>query len=183
MEWINKPQRLDNDTIVELGVQVVDSNDTKKSIIAFIRGDFLELLQSGMKLDKAHGTLWKQYVELYNLQSVKNPKTREERADKTRYNTFYVALDRVKKAFQPITYAGREVLPAINIADLWKDAEFNGSMNFDIVLLNLSNTIAHRNKIMKARIDQLDGEAHIARQIAEKERFDAAVAAAIAAKQ
>jgi len=178
MEWINRPVRLASDAVLEYSEQVADSTETKKSIAAFIRADFLELLHKGETIDAAHATLWAQYVAAYKLRSVKKPKTRDERADKTRYSTFYNGLKRVRETFLPVTYGEYEVIGTLDVSTLWLDAEFNGSINFEIVLSNLASATARRNKIVTARIEQLENAARVEFQRAEKEKFDAAVKAA-----
>lgn len=154
--WINRPARIEPAAMVELGENAVAVTDTKREITGFIRADFIALLHKGETIDTAHAKLWGQYVNLYSLRSVKSPKTREERADKTRYNTMYAGLDRVRKAFLPVTYCGHEIMSALDVSKLWIDAEFNGSMNFEIVLMNLANETARRNKIIAARVEQLE---------------------------
>lgn len=180
MNWYGKPKELTREAL-QLASEGKNASDTEmKSIAASIRADFIEMLHDTGEVKDAYKALWEQYVDNFGLYSPKKPKTAKDMTAKTMYNTVYRSLNRVVKPLLAIKYAERYIVETAEVSEVFKNAEFDGELNFEIVSNNMKRISVERNERADAIIAQLQERELVALQTAEKAKFDDAVAQAVA---
>ncbi|TXH17597.1 MAG: hypothetical protein E6R03_03565 [Hyphomicrobiaceae bacterium] len=111
-----------------------------------------------------------------------NPLTDAEKQSATTYNTFHKSLERACTMFASYKHGSVEVLPVLDFALVMRDAEYNGSIDMNVALVNLDSEAKRRAALASKRIESLRENEQVEASRAAKQQFDAEVAKAVQAQ-
>lgn len=166
MEWFGLPKKLSVEGAEQYGVDTVEAAKGKQSIADTVRAVFYPVLHGSKSYGAAHKSTWALLRKEYNLECFTGKQTDAEKALTRTYNAFYGALKRECDGLAARTFQSKPLIDAVNKADIFIDAEFDGAVSFAVVQANLSALKTRRKKIIEARIEQItsvQGETEAAR--------------------
>ena len=155
MEWFGLPNKIDASDADNIGTDTAELKGKTNSAADTVRAYFYPALYNAKTVAAAKKAAWVELRAAYNLTQYTGKMTADERAETTKYNAFYKPLQRECKALATMTFRGKPLVPAVDKADIFRNAEFDGKLNFATVKDNLRTLTASRNKLAQNRIDQL----------------------------
>lgn len=155
MEWFGLPNKINASDADSIGTDTAELKGKTNSAADTVRAYFYPALYSSKTVKEAQKKTWVELRTAYNLTQYTGKMTPDERAETTKYNAFYKPLQRECKALAAMTFRDKPLVPAVDKADVFKNAEFDGKLNFATVKDNLRTLTASRNKLAQNRIDQI----------------------------
>jgi len=155
MDWFGLPNKIDKSDADNIGVHTLELKEKTASAADTVRAYFYPALYSAKTVAAAKKAAWIELRAEYGLNQYTGKMTADERAETTKYNAFYKPLARECKALAAMTFRDKPLVPAVNKDDVFRNAEFDGKLNFATVKDNLRTLTASRNKLAQNRIDQI----------------------------
>lgn len=155
MEWFGLPNKINAAAADSIGKDTAALKDKTASAADTVRAYFYPALYSAKSVAAAKKAAWIELRAAYNLTQYTGKMSADERAETTKYNAFYKPLSRECKALAAMTFRDKPLVPAVDKVDVFKNAEFDGKLNFATVKDNLRALTASRNKLAQNRIDQI----------------------------
>lgn len=180
MEWYGLPEKIALSAADSIGKDTAELKDKTNSAADTVRAYFYPALYAAKTVSAAKKAAWDTLRKEYNLCQYTGNMTADERAETTKYNAFYKPLQRECKALAAMTFHDKPLVPAVDKADVFKDAEFDGKLNFATVKHNLKTLTSSRNVLAQNRIAQLMESERMESKRAENDKIEALVQARLA---
>jgi len=180
MDWFGLPNKIDKSDADNIGTDTAALKEKTASAADTVRAYFYPALYNAKTVAAAKKAAWVELRAAYNLVQYTGKVTADERAETTKYNAFYKPLQRECKALAAMTFRDKPLVPAVDKLDVFRNAEFDGKLNFATVKDNLRTLTASRNKLAQNRIDQLVESERVESRQSESARIEQLVQARLA---